>query len=316
MTTKYTHTHTNNHGSGNVPVTWSELSAAIAANPLRSAGCGITDTGRVSASLTIAAVPASLAATTKTYSWLPDGWTEETTFVATDIFSFVLWIQDPLYRAATEGVRRTMEREMATALADTMEASWRTHNGKTRGWVRKHLEEDLRTRSAGGDAVADFWTTLRTSRRQAQMVDFVLVRRDMRMAVWWDTTVTMLPMSGVGKAGDVGICQIHAMTGRPLMSREGSWILQPSSSWAALVKEGQWLPPACVASAGAMTVSQIQERITAIVGAGGGVKRSGSRAALWAALHWEMLLQNLADSTVDVNLAILSDSSAGSTGSS
>lgn len=296
----------------NAPVTWTELSAAIAANPLRVVGCGLTDAGRISASLTIAAVP---PATEKTRSpWVPSGWTEETTFAATDIFSFVLWIQDPLYRAAAEGVRRNLEQEMATVLANGMEAGWRAHHGKARGWVRKHLEEDLRGRAAGGDPVPDFWGSLRSSRRVALLTDFVLVMRNLRMAAWWDTAVTMLPLSGVGKSGDIGVCQVDAMTGRPLMSTGGEWTLRPSIGWASLVKEGsgpQWMPPASVSSGSGMTVSQIQERIAAVGGAGA-PKRSGSRASLWAALHWEMLLQNLTDSTVDVSLALLTDDSAGS----
>lgn len=224
-----------------------------------------------------------------------------------------------MYRAAEMGERLAMEREVATTLLNGVEAAWRRHHGKSRGWVRKHLEEDLRARSAGAPAVDGFWTAARTQRRVAHLVDYVAVVRGIRLGLWSPVgkTVTMIPMSGL--EASVGVAQLNTETGRPLLTPAGLPLLQPATAWPALVESARtagginWTPPACVSSGGAMTVAQIQERLELVVGSGG-LKRSGSRAALWAMLHWEMLLQHLAgkgDDTVAA-LALLTDDSTGS----
>lgn len=302
------------------PVTWTELSAAIAANPFRSKGCGLTaTTGSASASLTIRSMP---VAETIGLPWLGAadlGWTEETTFAAADVLSFVLWVQDPLYRAAEAGVRLSMEQEVATTLLNGVEASWRRHHGKSRGWVRKHLEEDLRARSAGAPATDGFWAASRTQRRVAHLVDYVAVVRGLRLGLWSPIgkTVTMIPMSGLETT--VGVAQLNMETGRPLLTPTGVPLLQPATAWPALVESAKaggihWTPPACVASGGAMTVAQIQERLSLVVGAAAAAKKTGSRAALWATLHWEMLVQHLAGKSDDtvIAMALLSDDSTGS----
>lgn len=298
-------------------VSWTELSAAIAENPLRMKGCGLTSTtGTVSASLAIRALPTPVAAGIPWLGVAGSGWTEETTFVAADVLSFVLWVQDPMYRAAETGVRRSMEQELATTLVNGVETAWRRHHGKTRGWVRKHLEEDLRARSAGAAATDGFWTAVRTQRRLAHLVDYVAVVRGLRLGLWWPgaKVVSMLPMSGVEPG--VGVAQLNAETGRPLLTPAGLPLLQPATAWPALVagaRDIKWAPPASISAGGSMTVAQIQERLELIVGAGA-PKRTGSRTALWAALHWEMLLQNLAgkgDDTASL-LAALTDDSTGS----
>ena len=304
------------------PVAWAELSAAIAENPLRSKGCGLT-TGSVSASLTIRATPSSTEGSGPSggIPWLwtaGSGWTEETTFAAADVLSFVLWVQDPLYRAAEAGVRLSMEQEAATALLNGVEAEWRRHYGKSRGWVRKHLEEDLRARSAGAPAADGFWAMARAQRRTAHLVDYVAVVRGIRLGLWAPVgkTVTMVPMSGL--EATVGVAQLNTETGRPLLTPTGMPLLQPATAWSALVESANptgihWTPPACVASGGSMTVSQIQERLELVVGASA-TKRTGSRAALWTTLHWEMLLQHLAGKSDDtvIAMALLTDDSTGS----
>jgi hypothetical protein len=283
-------------------VSWAELSAAIAANPLRSAGC---DTG--AASRTVAALPPERRVT-----WLPSGWTEETTFAAADVLSFALWIQHPIYRAAAAGVRRQMEVETASTLLKEIDANWRKHHGKARGWVRKHLEEDLRSRAAGGDPAPDGWTGLRTTRRVALLADYIAVVLGLRIGIWWPTskTVSMLPLSGL--PASTGVAQLNAESGNPLLSPTAEALLRPPTAWPDLVTGAvgiHWAPPACAPSAGSSTVAQIQERLESVVGKEG-PRRSGSRPALWSILQWEMLVQDLAGLG-----ALLSDDSVGSTSS-
>lgn len=299
--------------SGGGPVSWAELSAAFATNPHRSQGLPFGGVGSVTtASGTIATIPDKMEV-----PWLPGSagrWTEETTFAAADVLSFVLWVQDPMYRAAEPGVRRVQEQEVASSLLKSIDATWRAHHGRARGWVRKHLEEDLRGRAAGGDPPADFWTRLRTTRRVALLADYVLTVRGSHIGIWWPVgrTVTMIPLTG---QPPVGVAQINAETGRPLLTPTGVPLLDPATAWRDLVMDAAaasggivWSPPACAPSAGAITVPQIQERLEAL----GYSKRSGSRAALWTLLHWEMLGKELAGEGVG---ALLSDDSIGSTGS-
>jgi hypothetical protein len=291
------------------PVSWAELSAAIAANPLRSKGCGFS-TG--SAGHTILATPDTGVGV----SWLSaPGWTEETTFVAADVLSFVLWLQNPMYRAAADAVRRTMEQEVASALLKDVSALWRSHGGRGRGWVRKHLEEDLRARAAGTEPVGDFWAELRTNRRTAHMADFLCVVRKATIAIWWPVgrAVSLIPLSGA-EVVTTGVAQINAETRRPLLGPTGASHLKPATELAMLVagaKGVSWIPPACAPSAGTHTVAQIQERIETIVGVGG-PKRTGGRAVLWGMLHWELLQKELAGVTDGVTMGMLTDESTGS----
>lgn len=281
------------------PVSWAELSAAIATNPHRSKGCGFM---AGSAGHSISATPED---TGIGVSWLSTpGWTEETTFVAADVLSFVLWLQNPLYRAAMDGIRRAMEQELATTLLKDVSSLWRSHGGKGRGWVRKHLEEDLRARAAG--PIADFWKGLRNNRRIAHFADFICVVRKATIGIWWPVgrAVSMIPLSGADVAAS-GVSQINAETGRPLLGPTGATQLKPATEWGILVsgaREINWIPPACAPSVGAQTVAQIQERIEAITGSG---KKTGNRAALWAALHWELLQKELAGATDGISIAMM-----------
>lgn len=259
-------------------VPWSALSDAIRANPKRGARLlGVA----ASASASIAAMPD----TESELAWLP-GWKEDTAFTIADAVALVLWIKDPMYRNAVGGVRRTMEMEEAGSLLGSIDAAWRTRGGRHRGWVRKHLEEDLRGRSAGADPTPDFWEAARTAKRTALLLDFVCVVREIRVGLWWPTqkAVTMLPLTGV-------------TVGAPLLNlncESGHVMVGPSvASWPGLVTastEITWTPPACAASVGAQTVAQVQGRLAAI----GGSSVSKGKAALWTSYLWQTLVNSLA----------------------
>lgn len=290
-------------------VSWTELSAAIAANPFRSTGCGLV-VGTASA--TVAVLPEESSAGVP---WLPDKWTEETTFTASDVLSFVLWVQDPMYRAAEVGSRRVQEQEVAATLQKSVETEWRKHHGKARGWVRKHLEEDLRGRASGADPVADFWTQARTVRRVATFVDFIATVMGIHVSLWCPVakTVSMIPLTGAVSV--VGIANLNAETGRPLLSPSGVSVVSTVGAWKELVgfaetKGIHWNPPASAPSMGTMTVAQIQERLLTIRGATA-PKLTGNRLFLWNRLHWELLVRELAGEG-GVTLAMLTDDSTGS----
>ena len=285
-------------------VSWAELQAAIAVNPQRGTHLGTTASGAV---LTMPDAGGGLA-------WLPaTGWTEDTTFTMGDVVSLVLWVRDPLYRVASGSVRRAMEMEEASALYGEIDAAWRRHKGRGRGWVRKHLEEDLRARAGGAVAAPDAWEGVRRTRRAAQVVDYVCSVREMRVALWWpeENAVTMLPLSGVPTAS--GVVQMNCTSGHVLMDASGA-LRSAAGAWSALVSAPfVWSPPACAPSVGALTVAQIQERLGAILGpAPASAPRRGGRAGLWTRLLWEMLLLELQGKGMSALMDVLTDDSAGS----
>lgn len=282
-------------------VSWEELSGAIAANP----GRGARPLNLSSASGSLAAMSTS----TDTTSPLP-GWTEDTTQTVADVVSLVLWVREPMYRSAAAGVRRAMESEEAGALIGLVESAWRTHNGRRRGWVRKHLEEELRGRAAGADPAGGFWDAARTTKRVAQLVDYVGLVRGVRMALWWagEGVATVIPASGLGASASTGIVQLACDSARMLVGPSG-FRLEDATAWPALLEKSKvrWMPPACAASAGALTVGQITDMLSGI-GAVVGAKKS--RAALWQRLQWELFVRELAGTPV--SLGMLTEDSGGS----
>ncbi len=262
-------------------VAWEDISEAIRANPQRS-------TAFVGASLSaaIAAIPSDNV----TVPWLGGGWTEDTTFTISDVVSFVLWIVDPLYRTATPSVRRTMEMEEASRLLNASETAWKTRGGKARGWVRKHLEEDLRNRASGGDPDPDFWDKVRSTRRTALLVDYVCVMRSLQIACWWpssesdEVSCTTIPLSFSSvdvEGGEVPttLVQLNCVSGNVLLNQAGDY-RTPKTSWIQhpTVLAG-WTPPACAPSIGTQTVAQIAEQLQES-------ERKGNRQTLWNRLLW------------------------------
>jgi hypothetical protein len=268
-------------------VSWAELQAAIAVNPHRGARPGRSSAAS-DAILTMPDAGGGVA-------WLPvAGWTEDTTFTVADVVSLVLWVREPLYRVASGAVRRAMEMEEASALYGEIDAAWRRYKGRGRGWVRKHLEEDLRARAGGAVAAPDAWEGVRRTKRAAQVADYVCSVRGVRVALWWpeDNAVTMVPLSGLPTSA--GVVQLNCTSGHVLMDPAGAFRLA-GTAWPALVATPVvWAPPACAPSVGSLTVAQIQERLDQVLGvAPDGSSRRGGRAALWSRLLWEMLLLDL-----------------------
>jgi hypothetical protein len=258
-------------------VPWGNLNAAIQANPNRTFSLGFG-----SATAAVSAMPVE-----SPVSWL-EGWTEDTSMTVADAVSFALWVRDPLYRAATPSMRRTMETEEATALLNASESAWREHNGRVRGWVRKHLEEDLRGRSSSGEPAPDFWEAVRTQRRAALLLDYVCVMRSLRIAIWWpeQKTVTIVPAAG-GVDASVPIVQLNATSGRVLLGPGSTGFQVAPMTWCSDVltraSDIQWVPPAVVPGISSMTVAQIQEAISLLDPK---AEKTGGRAVLWSRLHW------------------------------
>jgi hypothetical protein len=264
------------------------MEEAIKANPQRGARLQ----GSGSASGSIAALPSDRA-----ISWLP-GWTEDPTTNVADAIALSLWIQDPLYRIASPAIRRSMEMEEAGSLLQASETAWRTHNGKIRGWIRKHLEEDLRLRAGGGDPAPDAWISVKTNKRAALLLDYVCIMRGIRVALWYpdQKAVTVVPLSGSEVKAKV-VTQLNCLSCRILFSAQSTSYVAPGD-WPALQMTAKsagdiaWIPPVSAPSIGSQTVGQIFERIQAMPGGSTAVK-TGGRAALWSYYLWLKLKASL-----------------------
>lgn len=270
-------------------VSWEDVKSAISANPQRAHRI---QTGAASDS--VSALPADAEV-----SWLP-GWSEDASFTVTDPVSFSLWVREPLYRVAAPPIRRSMEMEEAAHLLHTSEVAWKQHNGRVRGWIRKHLEEDLRMRAGGGDPMPDAWEAVRTKKRAALLLDYICVVRKLRVALWWPDVkaVTVIPLSG---SDAPSVVQLNCLSGRILLGAKSEFQVA-SASWPPLATAGvdiTWMPPASAPSIGAHTVAQIHDRIQAILHTDN-YARVGARAAVWNRLMWLTLESSLTGKEVEV----------------
>jgi hypothetical protein len=265
-------------------VAWVALSAAIAENPNKEISLG--GGGAVSTSLM------TMPTEETRLSWL-DGWTEDTTFTIADVISFVLWIRDPMYRVATLSVRQAMEREEAATLLEVSEKAWTEHNGKARGWIRKHLEEDLRARSCGASPAPDAWDTVRTVKRAAQLTDYVCVMRGVRIGLWYPSNesvhVSVIPAAG-GIRTDAPFVQLNGTSGHIMLGPSGEFIVSDWSTLFAKAKSAVWTPAPTAGTMTSHTTADIQGRLILVDPK---ADMTGNRATLWARLHWSALISAL-----------------------
>jgi hypothetical protein len=273
-------------GSNTVPVSWIEMEQAIKLNPQR----GVSLSGEGAASTSVAVMPTGEAK----IAWLP-GWTEDDSMTVGDPVSLSLWVRDPMYRAASAPIRRSMEMEESAWLLHNSETAWKEHNGRVRGWIRKHLEEDLRLRAGGGEPAPDAWETIRTTKRSALLMDYICKMRDLRVALWWPDhkSVTVLPASA---SSVTEVVQFNCLSGRIMMAAAPSGQYKVSgATWPLLLEKAgdiTWTPAASISAAGGQTVAQIQERIASLPG-GATAPKTGGRTVLWNRLHWLTLVASL-----------------------
>jgi hypothetical protein len=242
------------------PVSWSDLHEAIQANPNRTTALG---GGAVSAS--IASLPTEIS-----IPWLP-GWSADSD-QSLDIVALSLWISDPLYRAATQGTKAVMEMEEAASLLHQHEKAYKEYTGHT--WVRKHLEEELRARAAGAPAIPDFWSSVRTTKRAASLVDYVCRVRGFRVGLLYSEGVTNIPL--ISKEDLVLVYNNHV-----LVSSSGFRLSKTLWPDVTIKSDLPWFIPTCVPSVGTTTTAQILERLKALKP---GVYK-GNRLTLWRLLQ-------------------------------
>jgi len=248
------------------PVPWSDLTEAIQANPNNALKPG---GGAVSAS--VASLPTDVS-----IPWLP-GWSADSDTLL-DIVALSLWIRDPMYRAATEGTKAVMEMEEAASLLHQHEKAYKEHTGHT--WIRKHLEEELRARAAGSPAYPDFWSSVKTTKRTASLVDYVCRVRGFRVGLLYSEGITNIPLISTEDL-------VLVYGGHVLVSSSGFRLSKALWPDVVIKSDLTWFIPACVPSVGATTTAQILERLK---GMKPGVYK-GNRLFLWRLLQMNLAFQ-------------------------
>jgi hypothetical protein len=264
-------------------ISWEAIQQAIQANPHKHVSLQTC-----SASSSVSLLPSQETIV----PWLTKkGWTEDTSFTVSDPISLSLWIREPLYRTATHAIRRVMEMEEAAFLLHASPTAWKEKHGKQRGWIRKHLEEELRARASGNDPAPDVWDAVRTHKKVGHLVDYICVMRSLRIGLWWpeQKIVTMFPLSGV--SFDTPIVQLNCLSGHIMVGPLATGFRISGSEWIALLSADTgftWEPPSCSPSSGSLTVSMIQEKLQALQPP---VHKKGGKNVLWNLLLFESLIR-------------------------
>lgn len=195
--------------------------------------------------------------------------------------SLILYQRDPLYRITTQSIRHVMEIEEKNTLLSELESAWKTFHGKERGWVRKHLEESLSQSIEN----LDYWTTVQTNKKLAQMIDYICIVRGLRISIWWEDKVTVIPFKDKSLTGK--LIHIRADTST-LFEFEPTGDSFPLSLYTQ--KEITWIPPVCAPSMGSQTIAQIQSQLKEFEIEDG---PKMSRSELWNLLMWESFKRSL-----------------------
>jgi hypothetical protein len=245
--------------------------------------------------------------------WMPAGWSENKEHEVTDIVSLVLWIKEPMYRTATPAIKRAMEREEAESLLTSIDSAFTTHNGKARGWIKKHLEEAFS--SLKEYKHNEFWKGVMEEKRMALIMDFVCIVRNLRVGLWIacqsvtkepteptdstkptdpineiQGTVTIIPHISEQRSQ---IIQLNATTAHLLLDSKGSPFVD-GKEWPALTmtKGFTWEPATSAPSIGSQTVPQIRARLLAL-GHESPANKKENRATLWKRVQWLELVKSL-----------------------
>jgi hypothetical protein len=252
--------------------------------------------------------------------WMPAGWSENKEHEVTDIVSLVLWIKEPMYRTATPAIKRAMEREENESLLTSIESAFTAHNGKARGWIKKHLEEAFS--SLKEYKHNEFWKGVMEEKRMALIMDFVCIVRNLRVGLWISGsgsvsgacvtsdsvsgacvtsgstepineiqgTVTIIPHISEQRSQ---IIQLNATTAHLLLDSKGSPFVD-GKEWPALTmtKGFTWEPATSAPSIGSQTVPQIRARLLAL-GHESPANKKENRATLWKRVQWLELVKSL-----------------------
>jgi len=207
--------------------------------------------------------------------WLPEGWTyANSDFRATPLV-LTLMATDPLYEISSENIRRSLEKEAASELALEFDSLYEKYNGRTRKWIKSHLNVELGNAAAGATDQPFNWTgLLENNKVLSAVIDIICVKYGVRIAVWWSEhkKLSLWPIEESEYVdNDTPIMNIEVLT-----SGEAHVLKGPNSDckikptqWLTLFKtigEWQWVRPSTSPSISGKTITELRSEYTELVG--------------------------------------------------
>lgn len=262
------YTNNGNHGNNAVrdaqPVTWEQIEAVIMANPRRTVDLEDINTG-VENGIRETSVP-----------WLPEGWTYANSEFRATPLSLALMATDPLYEISSPNIRRSLEKEAGMEMALEFDALYAKYNGRTRKWVKTHMNVQLGNAAAGATDLPFNWTGLLDNTKVLSAVlDIICVKYDIRIAIWWSEhkKLSLWPIEESEHVqNDTPIMNIEVLTSgeaHVLKGPNSDSKIKPSQ-WLALFKtigEWQWIRPSTCPSISGTTLTDMRSEYAELVGA-------------------------------------------------
>ncbi len=176
----------------------------------------------------------------------PEPVSERTSTRSMDPITIGIGLRDPMYAIATPAVKQSIQAEEARLLEAKLAELYKSESGRSRGWVKTHLEAFLVPRAANGaqshgKTVFD-WSQLWTDKQVSATLDYICVAKGIRLAVWNDKTheIGLWPAadSVTPRDGPTPLLHVSAQGGteRPPASMDGWALRAPLSVEHALEK--------------------------------------------------------------------------------
>jgi hypothetical protein len=249
------------------PVSWSDIDKVISMNPHRN--MTLDPIRRECAE--------SVTASADAVNWMPDGWTyADSSFLATPV-SIALMASDPLYEISATNVRRSLEKEGSTELAEKFDEMYVKHGGRSRGWVKTAMNSELTQWAAGATERPFDWTALLDKRKiLSALLDITCVKYGIRIAVWWSQhkKLSLWPLHE--SVDDLSWESAPIINIEVLTSGEAHVLVNPdgdikvkAASWLNLFKtigEWQWTRPATAPTIGSRTLTELKEEYGIVAG--------------------------------------------------
>lgn len=246
------------------PVLWSDIETAIGANSRRNM--------KLESISGVSQITESVAS----ISWMPVGWKYAgNEFCATPI-SIALMGSDPLYEISAPNVRRGLEKDAATELATEFDSLYAKYAGRTRGWIKSHLQLELGKWAGGATDVPFDWTSLLDKKKVlSSLLDIVCVKYGIRIAVWWSEhkKLTLWPLlesddESWASAPIINVEVLISGEAHVLLSPDGDNRIKPAT-WATLFKtigEWQWIRPCTSPGLSTKTLAELRADYAEVAG--------------------------------------------------
>jgi hypothetical protein len=207
-------------------------------------------------------------------SWLPEGWSYANSDFRATPLSLALLATDPLYEISSPNTRRSLEKEAGMEMVLEFDTLYNKYNGKSRKWIKTHLNTELGKAAAGATDQPFNWTGLLDKNKVlSAVIDFICVKYGIRISIWWSEhkKLCLWPIEEEYIEYDTPIMNIEVLTSgeaHVLKGPNSDPKIKPSQ-WLSLFKtigEWQWIrPPTCPSISG-KTLTELRSEYSEIVG--------------------------------------------------